>query len=94
MSHHTPPAPPDWNKTIQDLLDEAKKSGSAVGSPEVDWARDYERSLIPSGTRFPKKGDVYEAIRDVEVSFMTSWLAPLTGGGTGTLIKGQRVIGT
>lgn len=63
-----------------------------MGAPEVEWARDYERSLIPAGTRFPKKGDVFEATRDVEVRYLTSWSAPSTGGGSGTLKKGERVI--
>jgi hypothetical protein len=85
-------APPEWKKTIEDLFDEARKTGAAVGSPEVDWARDYERSLIPTGTRFPKKGDVYEATRDIEVNYLTSWSSPVTGGGSGTLKKGERVI--
>jgi hypothetical protein len=92
MNRQTPPAPPGWNKTIQDLFDEAKTTRSTVGPPEVEWARDYERSLIPAGTRFPKKGDVYEATGDVEVNYLTSWSAPFTGGGSGTLKKGERVI--
>jgi hypothetical protein len=92
MNSQTPPAPPGWNKTIQDLFDESKIAGSAVGPPEVEWARDYERSLIPAGTRFPKKGDVYEATRDLKVNYLTSWSAPFTGGGSGTLKKGERVI--
>jgi len=92
MSNQTPPAPPGWNKTIKDLLEEANKSASAVGQPEVDWARDYERRLIPAGTRFPKKGDVYEAAEDLQEVCLTSWAAPFTGGGTGTLKRGERVI--
>jgi hypothetical protein len=92
MNRQTPPAPPGWNKTVQDLTDESKKTGSAVGSPEVDWARDYERSLIPAGTRYPKKGDVYEAIQDINVNYMTAWAAPYTGGGKGILHAGDRVL--
>ena len=92
MNRQTPPAPPGWNKTIQDVFDEAKKSGSTVGSPEVDWARDYERSLIQPGTRFPKKDDIYEAIGDVDVSYLTSCSAPLTGGGSGVLKRGEQVL--
>jgi hypothetical protein len=92
MNRQAPPAPPGWNRTIQDLTDEAKKTGSAVGSPEVDWARDYERSLIPAGTRFPKKGDVYEAIEDINVHYMTAWAAPYSGGGEGILHAGDRVL--
>jgi len=41
---------------------------------------------------FRKKGDVYEATPDVEVSYLTSWSAPFTGGGTGTLNRGERVM--
>jgi len=77
MSSQTPPAPPGWKKTIEDLFDESRAGNrSSVGSPEVDWARDYERSLIPAGTRFTKSGDIYQAIIDVEVSYLTSWSAP------------------
>jgi hypothetical protein len=93
MSSQTPPAPPGWNKTIDDLLVEARAGKrSSVGSPEADWARDYERSLLPAGTRFPKKGDVYEATEDLQVDYLTSWAAPFTDGGTGTLKSGERVI--
>ena len=62
----------------------------SVGSPEVDWARDYERSLLSSSTRFPKAGDVYSAIEDMEVSYMTAWRAPFTGGGKTTIRRGER----
>ena len=92
MSRETPPAPRGWSKTIKDLMDESAKSGAAVGPPEVDWALDYERSLLPAGTRFPKKGDVYEASEDVEVNYLSSWSAPFTGSGMGKLKNGERVI--
>jgi hypothetical protein len=65
---------------------------TSVGSPEVDWARDYERSQIPAGMRFPRKGDVYEALEDMSVHYTTSWAAPFTGGGEGVLRKGDRVM--
>jgi len=45
-----------------------------------------------SGDKVPKKGDVYEATGDVEVNYLTSWSAPFTGGGSGILKKGERVI--
>lgn len=93
MSKSVPPAPSGWNKTIEDLLAEMKRGErSSMGSPEVDWARDYERSSIPSGMRFPRKGDVYEALEDMPVKYMTSWAAPFTGGGDGTLVCGDRVV--
>jgi hypothetical protein len=63
----------------------------SVGQPELDWAREYERSLIPDGARFPQKGDVYESLDDQKVTYMTAWSAPFTGGGEATLLKGERV---
>lgn len=86
-----PPAPPGWNKTVADLLAEATGSGIIYAHPEMDWARDYERSLIPAGYRFPRKGDVYEALRDMPVKYMTDWRAPFTGGGEATLLGGEQV---
>lgn len=85
-----PPAPPGWNKTISDLFQEMKAGvRDSLGSPEVDWALNYEKSLLPPGTRFPKEGEVYEALEDVELNYLTSWTAPFTGGGAGVLPKGQ-----
>jgi hypothetical protein len=88
-----PPAPPGWKKTISDLLAEAQRGErAAVGSPEVDWARDYERSRVASGVRFPRKGDVYEAKTDILVRYLTAWAVPYTGGGDGSLKCGDRVL--
>lgn len=93
MSKPIPPAPDDWNKTIADLFAEIDRGErTCVGSPEIDWAREYERSLIPPAMRFPKKGDVYEAQSDMTVHYMTSWAAPFTGGGEGLLRKGDQVL--
>ena len=87
----TPP-PPGWNKTIADLFDEMRRGErKSVGGPEVEWARAYERSQLPSDTRFPRKGDLYEAIEDMEVKFLTSWSAPYTGSGKGMLRMGDQV---
>jgi len=89
-----PPAPEGWNKTFADL-DAEYKSGARrtpAGSPEIDWARDYERSLLPADTRFPLLGDVYEVLEDLEVHYLTSWRAPFTGGGKGRLLRGDRIV--
>lgn len=84
--------PPDWNLTISDLMAEMKAGKrTSIGSPEGDWAREYERSLIPGGARFPRKGDVYESLQDQKVSYLTAWAAPFTGGGEAVLLKGDRV---
>lgn len=87
-----PPAPAGWNKTLADLSAELNAGlRETLGSPEADWARDYERNLLPAETRFPCKGDVYEALDDIEVPYMTSWAAPFTGGGKGLLKRGDQI---
>jgi hypothetical protein len=87
-----PPAPAGWCKTLADLWAELDAGlRETLGSPETDWARDYERSLLPAKTRFPRRGDVYEALEDFEVSYMTSWRAPFTGGGKALLKRGDQI---
>lgn len=87
-----PPRPADWKSTIDDLMIEMKEGKrNGIGQPDLEWAREYEISLIPEGYRFPKTGDVYESIADQEVEFMTAWAAPFTGGGQGTILKGERI---
>jgi hypothetical protein len=42
----------DWNFTFADLMAEMKAGKrDSVGQPELDWVRDYERSLIPAAAR-------------------------------------------
>lgn len=92
MGKPSPERPADWNLTIGDLFAEMNAGKrKSVGNPEAQWAREYEQSLIPEGTRFPKKGDLYESKRDQTVQFMTAWAAPFTGGGEAILYKGERV---
>lgn len=41
------PMPSGWNGTIAGLFAELKESQQeSIGSPDIDGARDYERSLI------------------------------------------------
>jgi len=82
--------PPDWNLTIDDLIEEMK-AGKRRSIEEFKRARDYEQSLIPEGIRFPRKGDVYESLKDQTVSYLIGWLGPFTTGGEATLMEGERV---
>ena len=84
-----PPPPEGWCKTLADLSDAGIRE--TLGSPETDWARDYERSLLPPETRFPRRGDIYEPLGDIEVPYMTSWAAPFTGGGNALLKRGDQI---
>jgi hypothetical protein len=55
------------------------------------WAREYEREQLRSWARFPKDGDLYEALHDLPVRYLIHWRAPYATGGEGTLAKGARV---
>src|SRR5580658_9689466 len=75
-----------WTKTTHDL------SLDRLWSPdELRWAHEYERSLLREWARFPKSGDVYEALRDIRVKYLTHWRTPFTGGGFGILRRSTRV---
>jgi len=84
--------PKNWNLTIDDLLKEMKDGKrTSVGSPEIDWAREYQQSLIPSNYRFPRQGDLYQATESFEIDYMTAWEAPYTGSGTSKIEKGEKI---
>lgn len=88
-----PPRPSTWNLTIEDLIAEISAGKRAsIKQPELDWARDYEASLIPANVRFPRKGDLYEALEDTMVTYMTVWAAPCSGSGKAVLKKGEEVL--
>ena len=81
--------PPGWNTTLADLFADSKESRSPIGPTETEWARSYERSLLRSWARFPLDGDVYEAVEDTAVKFLTHWLAPFTDGAAALCRKAQ-----
>jgi hypothetical protein len=84
--------PKHWNRSLSDIHDEFESGKrKQVTGLELAWARDYERSQMPIHYRYPKKGDLYEAIDEVEIKFLTSWRAPYTGGGIALLNKGERI---
>jgi hypothetical protein len=87
------PAPSGWNKTGQDLVSEMKSGlRKSISVQEAEWARNYDRSLLPKGVRFPRPGDVYQAINDVEIEYLTHWHAPCTGSGSAVLKEGERIV--
>jgi hypothetical protein len=83
-----PPFPSGWNKTLRDLIAERR----SVSADEFAWARAYERAKLRSWARFPRDGEIYEALCDMPVSYITHWRGPFTGGDTGTLRAGTRVV--
>ena len=47
---------------------------------------------MASDLRYPREGEVYEAIEDVPVGYMTHYFnLPYTGGGNATLSMGEQV---
>jgi hypothetical protein len=53
--------PLKWNKTTDGVDVDAAAS--------LRWAMEYERSLLPPSTIFPRPGQVWETVRDCEVGF-------------------------
>lgn len=69
------------------------KSGKrpSIGRAELDWATQYEQSVLPPDIRFPKVGEIYEAVQDTDVQFEIYFSAPITNSGSGRLLKGERL---
>jgi len=84
--------PPGWNKTHEDLMLEMKSGKRpSIVRAEMDWATQYEQSLLPPAIHFPKVREIYEAIQDTDVPFEIYFSAPITNSGNGKLLKGERV---
>lgn len=84
--------PIDWKKTGADLYDEMHSGKrSFIPQKELEWAVDYERSLIPPGYKFPKMGYVYEALEDIDVEIEIWYNAPGSGSDDGKLFKGEKI---
>ena len=87
-----PPRPADWTMTLDDLFEQLQAGErDSIGSPEREWALDYQRSLLPEQTRYPRQGDVYESLQTRTVSYITNWNRPYSGDGEGQLLTGDRV---
>jgi hypothetical protein len=82
-----PTLPLGWSKTLADLLAENRN----VSGEEIEWARTFEREQLRPWARFPRPGEIYELIGDAEISYVTHWSAPFTGGGKGLLRQGTRI---
>lgn len=81
-----------WTKTIEMLMAELQAGiRSKISGEEIERAVEYERRILPADLKFPKEGEVYEAITNFDIHYMTSHNAPFTGGGRSILPQGERV---
>jgi hypothetical protein len=86
------PTPPGWNKTIDDLFEEMERGERLfLSGDEGNWARDYERSLLPPGTVFPQGDQIWEVVNDCDVNIHYIFAAPVSNSGRGRLASGERV---
>lgn len=82
--------PEGWDRTYEDLTCELEQGmRPELGSPELEWAFAYERTLIPVGSRFPRPGDIYRASRSMVTRFFTEHRSPVTGGGKAPILPGE-----
>jgi hypothetical protein len=81
-----------WHKTMDDLMAEMSAGKrSRITDEEGRLAVAFERSQLPDDIRFPKEGEVYEATTDVEITFLTQYNAPFTGGDKCRFPRGERL---
>ncbi|MBL8826366.1 MAG: hypothetical protein JNM18_05235 [Planctomycetaceae bacterium] len=81
-----------WPKSIEVRIGELKAgSRLEIVREEIDRAVEYAHLQWARDLRFPKEGEIYEAISDTKIQYMTSHHAPYTGGGEAVLAKGERV---
>ncbi len=64
---------------------------SVITDEERRLALAFEQGQLPKDIRFPRVGEVYEAIVDVPITFLTAYHAPFTGGDETVFPKGERV---
>ena len=84
---------PEEKLTPPNLDELAAEVRQGRSPPFQAWAkaRAYERSLFPADTRWPVEGEVYDCVSTCEVSFLTHWKTPFTGGGTAQIFTGEAV---
>ena len=85
--------PKGWNKTVADLFEEMRQGKRLIATDEEgEWAKEYEKSLLPASAVFPEEGQVWHAVDDCDVEFEVFFTAPGGGPSGATRIsRGERV---
>lgn len=85
--------PATWNKTMDDLEAEHRAGKpTTISDEERKLAHDYELAQLPAGTIFPAGGQVWEALKDMPVTYIIWYKAPYSDSGPATLPKGERLV--
>ncbi|MCB9426331.1 MAG: hypothetical protein H6584_04805 [Flavobacteriales bacterium] len=86
-----PVKPKDWCLTYEDLKQEAKSGKrKTIRRYEIEWANEYEKSLIPKGYRYPHIDDVYVFNQELTLFFSSQWSGPWGSGDYYTFQKGMK----
>lgn len=78
-------------KTVDELFEEVK-SGKTVTGTAIENARKLSKALMPKGLFYPRGGEVFEAKSDIQISYLTHFMAPYTDGGKAKLLQEERVV--
>src|SRR4051794_3304452 len=80
-------------KTIDEMMAEMTAGRrSSMNEKEIRYGRLLGIALLPRGLRYPQKGEIWEAIEDVKIGYMTAHHAAFTGGGDAILPRGEQVV--
>lgn len=75
--------PAEWSLTIDDLVaQQLAGTRTTITEQQRLWAIEYERSLLPTSTRFPKSGDIYLCTKDCELQLQVYFAAPVSKYGS------------
>lgn len=78
-------------RTVDEIFDEVKNGKTVIGKA-LENARKLSKALMPTGLFYPKGGEVFEATHDIQISYLTHFMAPYTGGDKAKLLLGERII--
>ncbi|WP_276502071.1 hypothetical protein [Terrimonas pollutisoli] len=80
-------------KTIDELFKEFKDGKRKnIGGKTLENARKLTNARMPKGLFYPNGGEIFEALHDVDINYLTHFMAAYTGGDKAKLLKGERVI--
>src|SRR4051794_19819703 len=80
-------------KTIDEMMAEMTAGRrSSMSAKEMRYGHLLGIALLPKGLRYPQKGEIWEAIDDIKIEYMTDHHGEFTGGGEAILPRGEQVV--